>query len=156
MRRPRSNCYSICPCCRKHFGPVFSDIVYQIKNGNDAMFVLLCANCQIRYFSAPHSRREQMRTDGIKAIAIDPSDQWACVSLFALSLNGGDLDRAMEHGLCGMDRATYEALARTDDLINCMHPALALSCRPLVDAAAIRNEATKTRKAAPCLTRNEL
>lgn len=115
MNNTRYRNRQLCPSCRQSYTPVKLNPVCHIKNGNDALYIFFCTCCCSQYHCLESDAQKQMRRNAIEVMIKDRTTLWACTSHFALTLNRGDLDQAIENGLCGMDRITYEALAHADD-----------------------------------------
>ena len=83
----------------------------------DVILFMLCDCCANKYDQLSQKHRQIVQDDCLQTIQYGslPPGLWACTTYLAVNMNLGDYAGAVEYGIHGMDRTTYEALVRADE-----------------------------------------
>ena len=105
-----------CPNCSSTLQVRPESVRFFARYEGDAIFFMLCNSCTRRYDQLSQKHRQVFQDDCLQTMqhGILPPDMWACTTYLAVNMNLGDYACAVEHGIHGMERTTYEALIRAD------------------------------------------
>jgi hypothetical protein len=106
----------ICSLCSGIFKADQSAVRFFHRYYRDAALFMLCPDCAAKYDHCTPTERSRMQDECFRAIeaCTGSRSQLGCTTYSAVLINGGDYCAAVENGTCGLDRASYELLARSD------------------------------------------
>lgn len=106
-----------CPNCSSTLQVRPESVRFFARYEGDAILFMLCDCCANKYYRVSQKHRQIIQDECLQTIQHGslPPDLWACTTYLAVNMNLGDYAGAVEHGIHGMDRTTYEALIRADD-----------------------------------------
>ena len=109
--------YRYCPNCSSSFQVRPESVRFFARYEGDAILFMLCGSCAKKYDQMSQKHRQIVQDDCFESIQNSDSlsEMWACTTYLAINMNFGDYAAAVEHGIHGMDRTSYEALIRADD-----------------------------------------
>lgn len=105
-----------CPSCSGVFKADQSAVRFFYRYYRDAVLFMLCPICAAGYDRSTPDERLRVQDECIRAVkdCAGSRSHFGCTTYSAVLLNGGDYCAAVENGACGLDRTTYELLARSD------------------------------------------
>jgi hypothetical protein len=108
-----------CPLCSGVFKADPSAVRFFHRYYRDAALFMLCPICATNYDHSTPLQRSRTRDDCFRAIesCAGSRSHLGCTTYSAVLINGGDYCAAVENGTCGLDRTTYELLARSDQAV---------------------------------------
>ncbi len=108
-----------CPSCRGTFKADQSAVRFFHRYYRDAVLFMLCPFCAARYDHGTPVERSRTREDCLRAIeaCTGGRSHLGCTTYSAVLMNGGDYCAAIENGTYGLDRSSYEQLARADQAV---------------------------------------
>lgn len=108
-----------CPLCGGIFKADQSAVRFFHRYYLDAVLFMLCPDCAAKYDHCTPIERSRTQDECFRAI-----DAWTgsrshlgCTTYSAVLINGGDYCAAVENGTCGLDRISYELLAKSDQAV---------------------------------------
>lgn len=106
-----------CPNCSSSFEVGPDSVRFFARYECDAILFMLCDCCANKYDRMSQKHRQIVQDDCLQTIQHGslPPGLWACTTYLAVNMNLGDYAGAVERGIHGMDRTSYEALIRADD-----------------------------------------
>ena len=109
----------ICPSCSGVFKADQSAVRFFHRYYRDAALFMLCPNCAAKYDRCTPVERSRTQDECLRTIGActGSSSQLGCTTYSAVLSNGGDYCAAVENGTCGLDRTSYEFLARSDQAV---------------------------------------
>ena len=109
-------------CCPHCYAVLTADqeaVRFFCRYNRDAALFMLCTACAASYDASSPDERSRLRDaclHNIKSCS-EGRRHFACTTLSAVMINGGDFRAAVENGTCELDRVAYEALTRSDEAI---------------------------------------
>lgn len=106
-------------CCPHCYAVLTADqdaVRFFCRHNRDAVLFMLCPSCAASYDTSSPDERSRLRDVCLHNIehCSGSRSHFACTTLSAVVINDGDFRDAVENGTCGLDRAAYEALTRSD------------------------------------------
>jgi len=108
-----------CPSCRGIFKADQSAVRFFYRYYRDAALFMLCPICATKYDYSTPFERSRTRDDCFRTIQAFSGGRshLGCTTYSAVLINGGDYGAAVENGTRGLDRTSYEILARSDQAV---------------------------------------
>jgi hypothetical protein len=108
-----------CPSCSSVFKADQSAVRFFLRYYRDAVLFMLCPKCASEYDRSTPVERSRTRDDCLRVIeaCTGSRSHLGCTTYSAVLINGGDYCAAVENGTCGLDRSSYEQLARADHAV---------------------------------------
>lgn len=109
----------ICSLCSGIFKADQSVVRFFHRYYRDAALFMLCPDCAAKYDHCTLTERSRMQDKCFRAIeaCTGSRSQLGCTTYSAVLINGGDYCAAVENGTCGLDRTSYEFLAKSDQAV---------------------------------------
>ena len=109
--------YRHCPNCPSTLQVRPESVRFFARYEGDAILFMLCNHCAKRYDQLSQKHRQIFQHECIQTIRDSslPPCMWASTTHLAITMNFGDFAAAVEYGIHGMDRPSYEALIRADE-----------------------------------------
>lgn len=106
-----------CPNCSSSLQVGPESVRFFARSEGDTVLFMLCDCCANKYDRMSQKHRQIVQDDCLQTIQYGslPPGLWACTTYLAVNMNLGDYAGAVEHGIHGMDRTTYEALVHADE-----------------------------------------
>ena len=109
--------YRFCPNCSSAMQVKPKSVRFFARYEGDAILFMLCDHCAKRYDQSSQKNRQIFQDECLQLIRSSslPACMWANTTHLAIAMNFGDFAAAVEYGIHGIDRTTYEALIRADE-----------------------------------------